>query len=60
MNHEDRVDLAGKLTERLLGKYGDGILLGGIYGSTAKGSDTKYSDLEMFFIIKNVIVIFRR
>lgn len=51
MNHEERVDLARKLTELLLEKYGDEILLGGIYGSTAKGTDTEYSDLEMFFIV---------
>lgn len=53
MNHEDRIDLASKLTERLLEKYGDDILLGGIYGSTAKGTDTQHSDLEMLFIVKD-------
>lgn len=53
MNHEERVNLASKLTELLLKRYRDEILLGGIYGSTAKGTDTEYSDLEMFFIVKN-------
>lgn len=53
MNHDRRVDLANRLTELLLEKYGDDILLGGIYGSTAKGTDTEYSDLEMFFIVKD-------
>jgi len=53
MNHEERVDLAGKIASLLLTKYGDEILLGGIYGSTAKGTDTEYSDLEMFFIVRD-------
>ncbi|MDH5753757.1 MAG: hypothetical protein OEY95_00900 [Candidatus Bathyarchaeota archaeon] len=53
LNHEERVNLASKLTELLLKRYRDEILLGGIYGSTAKGTDTEYSDLEMFFIVKN-------
>jgi len=53
LNHEERVTLAGKLSELLEKRYADDILLGGIYGSTAKGTDTKYSDLEMFFIVKN-------
>lgn len=53
MNHEERVSLASKLSELLLEKYGNEILLGGIYGSTAKGTDTEYSDLEMFFVVKN-------
>jgi hypothetical protein len=53
LNHRERVSLARKLSELLLKKYGDQIVLGGIYGSTAKGTDTEYSDLEMFFIVKN-------
>jgi len=53
MNHEERVQLANKLTEMMVKKYGNEILLGGIYGSTAKNTDTEYSDLEMFFIVKN-------
>ena len=53
LNHMERVNLANKLSELLLKKCGDEILLGGIYGSTAHGTDTEYSDLEMFFIVKN-------
>jgi len=53
MNHEERVQLANKLTDMMLEKYGDEILLGGIYGSTAKNTDTEYSDLEMFFVVEN-------
>jgi hypothetical protein len=53
MHHEERVQLANKLTNMMMKKYGDEILLGGIYGSTAKNTDTEYSDLEMFFVVKN-------
>jgi len=50
VNHEERVQLAAKLTDMMVKKYGGDILLGGICGSTAKNTDTEYSDLEMFFV----------
>jgi len=53
MNHEERVQLANKLSELMMTKYGNHILLGGIFGSTAKGTDTEYSDLEMFFVVRD-------
>lgn len=53
MNYEKRVDLASRLTELLLKKSEVEIILRGIYCSTAKGTDTEYSDLEMFSIVKN-------
>lgn len=53
MNHEERIQIAKRLTSRMLEKYGSHILLGGIFGSTAKNTDTEYSDLEMLFIVKN-------
>jgi len=53
LNREGRVNLANKLTDLLLRKFGDNILLGRIYGSTAKNVGTEYSDLELFFIVKN-------
>lgn len=53
MNREGRVNLANKLTDLLRRKFGDNILLGGIYGSTVENVDTEYSDLELFFIVKN-------
>ncbi|UCE95307.1 MAG: hypothetical protein JSV51_06135 [Candidatus Bathyarchaeota archaeon] len=51
MNHEERVDLGEEITRRFLEKYGSDVLLGGIYGSTARCMDTEYSDLEMLFIV---------
>jgi kanamycin nucleotidyltransferase len=53
MNHEERINLAEEITELFLKKQGEDVLLGGIYGSTAKGTDTEYSDLEMFFIVRD-------
>jgi len=53
MNHEERVQTANELTEMMVKKYGDDVLLGGIFGSTARGTDTEYSDLEMLFIVRD-------
>jgi len=53
MNHEERVQLANKLTDMMIKKYGNDILLAGIGGSTARNTDTEYSDLEMFFVVSN-------
>ena len=53
MNHEERVDLASNITSKFLTKYREDTLLGGIYGSTAKGTDIEFSDLEMFFMVKD-------
>ena len=53
MNHEQRIQLANRITERFLEKYKNETLLGGIYGSTARGTDIEYSDLEMFFVVEN-------
>ena len=53
MDHEQRIQLVNRITEMFLEKYKKETLLGGVYGSTAKGTDTEYSDLEMFFIIEN-------
>jgi len=53
MNHEERVQTANKLTKMMLKKCGDDILLGGIFGSTARGTDTEFSDLEMLFVVRD-------
>jgi len=53
MDHRRRVQLADEITGMLLRKYRSEILLGGMYGSTARGTDTEYSDLEMMFIVEN-------
>lgn len=53
MNHEERIQIAKRLTSMMLEKYGSDILLGGIFGSTARNNNTEYSDLEMLFIVRN-------
>jgi kanamycin nucleotidyltransferase len=53
MRGRDRARLAEDLCARVVDKYGDGIILGGVYGSTARGTDTTWSDLEMLFITRD-------
>jgi hypothetical protein len=47
------VELASRVTQKFLDEYGDEIILGGVYGSTAKEQDVEDSDLEMLMIVKN-------
>jgi predicted nucleotidyltransferase len=32
--------------------YPDDLLIGGAYGSTARGTDTEWSDLELLFVVR--------
>lgn len=47
------MELANRITQEILGKYGDEVVLGGICGSTARNEDVGDSDLEMLMIVKN-------
>jgi hypothetical protein len=51
MDHEERMHLAQALCDRIVGKYGTEVILGGLYGSTARGLDIQTSDLEMLFVV---------
>lgn len=51
LTHEERFQLAKDLCARLVAAYPEQILLGGVYGSTARGTDTPWSDLEMLFVV---------
>jgi kanamycin nucleotidyltransferase len=51
MEHPERERLAWKISENMVSEYGDEIILSGVYGSTARGNDTAYSDLEMMVIV---------
>jgi hypothetical protein len=50
MNHSERYQLALDLCAQMAARYP--VLIGGIYGSTARGTDTEWSDLEMWFVVK--------
>lgn len=49
----DRLALARGVCERLCAAHGDALLLGGVYGSVARGEDTPWSDLEMLFATRD-------
>ena len=53
MKHKERIQIAEYTTEKMIKKYDNDILVGGIFGSTARNEDEKYSDLEMVFIVKD-------
>ena len=53
LTHADRWQLAQDLVQRMVGQYGDGILLAAVYGSTARGTDTPWSDLELWFVTED-------
>jgi hypothetical protein len=47
------MQLAQGLCARMVARHSDAILLGGVYGSTARGTDTRWSDLEMLFVVRD-------
>ena len=49
----DRMALARTICASLAAAHGDGVLLGGVYGSVARGDDTPWSDLEMLFVTRD-------
>jgi len=51
MNHSERYQLALDLCARMVAHYP--VIIGGVYGSTARGDDTPYSDLEMWFVVED-------
>ena len=52
MEHKQRVKIAKILGKFLVRKYKKNIIAIGIYGSTARNEDKKYSDLELICISK--------
>lgn len=47
----ERKQLAQYLCDSMVSKHGEEILIGGLYGSSARGADTPWSDLEMWFVM---------
>ena len=51
MKHKERLQLARDLCQRMADRFP--VLIGGVYGSTARGTDTPWSDLELWFVVEN-------
>ncbi len=51
LTHQERTQLAYDLSDRMVAAYP--IVLAGVYGSTARGTDTPWSDLEMWFVVQD-------
>src|SRR5579885_1170199 len=52
IEHEQRMQLAHKIAERLLAKYGASVKAIGLYGSLARNEDGPFSDIEMFCVLR--------
>jgi len=48
-----RLELARGICSRLEERHPGALLLGGVYGSTARGTDTPWSDLELFLVARD-------
>ena len=55
--HEERVEIAQRISSLLLDKYKDSVLAVFIYASTAKKLDRPYSDLEIAAVMRDGIDI---
>jgi kanamycin nucleotidyltransferase len=53
MNPGDRLQLAQELCAQMAAAHPGDIILAGAYGSTARGTDTPWSDLEMTFVVRD-------
>ena len=51
--HSERMVLAERISSRLFELHGQAVLAIGVYGSTARGQDGPYSDLEMMAIVRD-------
>ena len=55
--HDERTELARNLSNLILAKYTDSVLAVFIVGSTSKGLDRPYSDLEIVAIVRDGVTI---
>lgn len=53
MSRNERLQICRELAGRLLEVYGENLLAVGVYGSTARGTDGPYSDIEMFGVLRD-------
>ena len=55
MTHEERLQIARELAQKILDKHGENVTAIAIYGSTAKGEDGPYSDLDIWVATRQPI-----
>lgn len=55
--HEQRVEIARRISNLVLDKYGDNVLAIFVYGSTSKNLDRPYSDLEISVIVRDGVEV---
>jgi hypothetical protein len=53
MQHEERMHLAIYISKYIVSEHSSDIILSGVYGSTGRGTDTQWSDLEMLFVVRS-------
>jgi kanamycin nucleotidyltransferase len=53
MKHAERMQLARDLCDRMVFRYPGDVVISGVYGSTANGTDTPWSDLELLFVVRD-------
>ena len=51
--HEDRLRIARRISDRIVGKYGSTVLAVYVYGSTSKKLDRAFSDLELIVAVRD-------
>ncbi len=56
-SHEERVRMGREICDLILKTYSDRVLAVYIYGSTAKGLDRPYSDLEIVCVVRDGVEI---
>lgn len=54
MANSEKLEMAKAISKMILQKYGDEILLVGVYGSVARREDRDYSDIDMYVVTKNL------
>lgn len=53
MDTAARAGLAREIADHMVARHGDAILLGGVFGSAARGDDTPFSDLDLLFVARD-------
>jgi len=57
LDPDNRYYLALRLAQSLSERYGEELLLCGLYGSAMRGDDTPWSDLELFCVVEDLCTL---